>query len=159
MQDGAPSLPVQGRRARVDLAPDAFEVRRIDRPGTPPARFDRTQLGWEATWREFYRLEHSGWRSVKLGWVFLHAVVIGFFGFSLVQAAVLALLGSDNPDLVVETTNGMRLYVGGSTALVLGLTGAAGWLLFVYLRASRAARWTALLGSLLIGIAAAFFMG
>jgi hypothetical protein len=159
MENAGPSLPVQGRRARLQLAPDAFEVWRVDRPQAPAARYDRTQLGWEAAWRDFYRLEHSGWRSVKAGWIVLHGLVIGFFGLSLLQAAVLAAIGSDNPDLVVETTDGMRLYVGGSTAIVLGLAGAAGWLLFVYLRASRGVRWAALVGSLLVGTLIGSLMG
>jgi hypothetical protein len=159
MENAGPSLPVQGRRARLELAPDAFELWTVDQPQAPIARYDRTQLGWEAAWREFYRLEHSGWRSVKAGWIALHGLVIGFFGFSLLQGAIIALLGSDNPDLVVDSTNGARLYVGGSTALVLGLTGAAGWLLFVYLRASRAIRWAALVGALVVGVAIGYSMG
>ena len=153
MGQGVPSLPIQGRRARVELAADAFEVWKLGQPQAPLARFDRTQLGWEAAaWREFYRLEHSGWRSVKVGWVFLHGVVIGAFGMSMLQGLLIAAFGGGSDDVTLDTANGFQLYVRGTTAVVTAAAGATGWLLFVYLRASTAARWAALLVSLLVGV-------
>jgi hypothetical protein len=89
------------------------------------------------------------WRRARLGWILLHVL----FGLGVLGMAQVVLTGM----FILEIERRDRPPVGDIVSWAsLGFavaTGLVAWLLFVYLRRSRAVRWTLLLGVLLIGLA------
>jgi hypothetical protein len=89
------------------------------------------------------------WRRARPGWILLHVLfglgVIGLGQVVLTGMFILEVERHDRPptgDIVAWASLGF--------AVVTGLTA---WVLFVYLRRSRAVRWALLLGLLLGGLA------
>jgi hypothetical protein len=91
------------------------------------------------------------WRRARPGWLFLHVLFgLGVLGLAHVVAAGLLIL-EVRPPGSNRTFEG-RLASWGALGAGILLT-FLGWLLFVYLRRSRTARWTALLSLAVLGFA------
>ncbi|MGZ5128959.1 MAG: hypothetical protein ACXWDR_05400 [Actinomycetota bacterium] len=90
------------------------------------------------------------WRQAKAGWILLHLAIGGaiWFGLEFAMGFVIAIAGRTY-DRSIETDQALGLWT-----LLLLIASVAGWILFVYLKASVPVRW-----AVLIGVIAVPFVG
>lgn len=90
------------------------------------------------------------WRQAKAGWILLHLAIGGaiWFGLEFAMGFVIAIAGRTY-DRSIETDQALGLWT-----LLLLIASVAGWILFVYLKASLPVRW-----AVLVGVIAVPFVG
>lgn len=90
------------------------------------------------------------WRQAKAGWILLHLAIGGaiWFGLEFAMGFVIAIAGRTY-DRSIETDQALGLWT-----LLLLIASVAGWILFVYLKASLSVRW-----GVLVGVIAVPFVG
>ena len=90
------------------------------------------------------------WRQAKAGWILLHLAIGArvWFGLEFAMGFVIAIAGRTY-DRSIETDQALGLWT-----LLLLIASVAGWILFVYLKASLPVRW-----AVLVGVIAVPFVG
>ena len=90
------------------------------------------------------------WRRANAGWILLHLAIGGaiWFGLEFAMGFVIAIAGRTY-DRSIETDQALGLWT-----LLLLIASVAGWILFVYLKASLPVRW-----AVLVGVIAVPFVG